>query len=195
MPSSRRERPLAHRANLAVGVLHRFVSRILLLPLLFLIGCERYGVEPGKHAPLFTLNDLAGEPVSLESFRGKVVIVNFWASWCAPCIEELPALKRVHESLAESGVVVLGVGIDDSREKLLKMESDYKLPFRTAHDLTGLVKNSYKVTGVPETFIVDRAGKLQMLLDPLSGDAVVRFTGPRPWDAQPYITLFRNIQG
>lgn len=161
--------------------------------LFFSAGCERYGLDPGRSAPLIELKTLEGEPFELKSLRGKVVLINFWASWCGPCVEELPALRQFHNELAPEGVVVLGIGIDDTRENLLKKQSEYQLPFLTVQDLRGEAKTKYKVTGVPESFVVDRDGKLMMVVDPLSKEPVVKFTGPRPWARPEFIALFRAL--
>ena len=115
----------------------------------------------GRPAPAFELATLEGAPLSLAAHRGKVVVVNFWASWCYPaCYEEAPVLERNWRSYRERGVVVVGVDIQDTREAATKFVGDFGLTFPVAQDLKGTV--DYGVYGVPETFFVDRLGRIRV---------------------------------
>jgi len=117
----------------------------------------------GRPAVPFTLTTFAGEPVSLEALRGKVVVLNFWASWCYPaCYEEAPVLERNWRGYRDRGVVVVGVDIQDKREAALKFVGDFGLTFPIAQDLKGTVSVDYGVYGVPETFFLDRQGKIRL---------------------------------
>jgi len=116
----------------------------------------------GRPATSFTLPTVAGEPVSLEAQRGKVVIVNFWASWCYPaCYEEAPVLERNWRAYRDRDVVVIGVDIQDSMDAAQKFVKDFELTFPNGRDLTGKVSVEYGVYGVPETFFVDRRGRIR----------------------------------
>jgi len=116
----------------------------------------------GRPAPGLVLTTFDGKPVSLEAERGKVVIVNFWASWCYPaCYEEAPVLERGWRAYRDRGVVVLGVDIQDKDEAARKFIGDFALTFPNARDLTGKVSVDWGVYGVPETFFVDRAGRIR----------------------------------
>lgn len=116
----------------------------------------------GRPAAPFALTTFAGEPVSLESLRGKVVVLNFWASWCYPaCYEEAPVLERGWQSTRDRGVVVLGVDIQDTAEKARKFMEDFRITFPNAPDTTGKVSIDYGVYGVPETFFIDRRGVIR----------------------------------
>ena len=117
----------------------------------------------GRPAPVFALSTLEGAPVTLEGHRGKVLVVNFWASWCYPaCYEEAPVLERNWRGYRDRGVVVLGVGIQDKREAVEKFVADFGLTFPIAQDLKGSVSVDYGVYGVPETFFVDRQGRIRV---------------------------------
>jgi cytochrome c biogenesis protein CcmG/thiol:disulfide interchange protein DsbE len=117
----------------------------------------------GRPAPAFALATLEGAPVSLEAHRGKVVVVNFWASWCYPaCYEEAPVLEQNWRGYRERGVVVMGVDIQDKRDAAQKFVEDFGLTFPIAQDLKGTVSVDYGVYGVPETFFVDRQGRIRV---------------------------------
>ena len=117
----------------------------------------------GRPAPAFALATLEGAPWSLEANRGKVVVLNFWASWCYPaCYEEAPVLERNWRGYRERGVVVVGVDIQDKRDAALKFVGDFGLTFPVAQDLKGTVSVDYGVYGVPETFFVDRQGRIRV---------------------------------
>jgi cytochrome c biogenesis protein CcmG, thiol:disulfide interchange protein DsbE len=117
----------------------------------------------GRPAPTFALATLDGAPLSLAGHRGKVVVLNFWASWCYPaCYEEAPVLERNWRDYRERGVVVVGVDIQDTREAAEKFVGDFGLTFPVARDLKGTVSVDYGVYGVPETFFLDRQGRIRV---------------------------------
>jgi len=116
----------------------------------------------GRPAPAFALKTFAGQPVSLESLRGKVVVLNFWASWCYPsCYEEAPVLERGWQAWRDRSVVVLGVDIQDTDDKALKFVRDFQLSFPNAPDPSGKVSIDYGIYGVPETFFIDKQGSIR----------------------------------
>ena len=133
-----------------------------------------------KPAPAFALTTLDGAPLALAAHRGKVVVLNFWASWCYPgCYEEAPVLEKNWRAYRERGVVVMGVAIQDKREAVEKFVKDFGLSFPNAQDLTGTVSVDYGVYGVPETFFVDRQGRIRVkhvsaVTDELFRDTVER---------------------
>ena len=115
-----------------------------------------------RPAAAFTLTSYAGEPMSLEAHRGRVVVVNFWASWCHPaCYEEAPVLERNWRTYRDKGVVVLGVDIQDKEPAAKKFIADFSLTFPNALDTKGKVSVDYGVYGVPETFFIDRRGRIR----------------------------------
>jgi cytochrome c biogenesis protein CcmG/thiol:disulfide interchange protein DsbE len=115
-----------------------------------------------RPAAPFTLTSYSGEPMSLEAHRGRVVVVNFWASWCYPaCYEEAPVLERNWRAYRDRGVVVLGVDIQDKPEAAKKFIADFSLTFPNALDPTGRISVEYGVYGVPETFFIDARGNIR----------------------------------
>lgn len=118
-----------------------------------------WGQAPvGKIAPSFTRADLSGRKVSLSEYRGKIVLLNFWATWCGPCIGELPALDRWQEQFGSKGLQVIGISMDDSIAPVRAAISKYKIkyPVVMGDEHVGMAYGG--VLGVPETFLIDRKG-------------------------------------
>ena len=116
----------------------------------------------GRPASAFALTAFDGAPVSLETLRGKVVVLNFWASWCNPaCYDEAPALERAWRTYRERGVIVVGVDMQDTTEAAQTFIRRFGLTFPNAPDAGGKVAVDYGVYGVPETFFVGRDGVIR----------------------------------
>jgi cytochrome c biogenesis protein CcmG, thiol:disulfide interchange protein DsbE len=133
----------------------------VLLPCLALLlaGCDR-GARPqqlGAVAPDFTLQD-SDHKVSLHDFRGKVVVLNFWAAYCVPCIEETPSLERLQQRLRDKGVVVVGVSSDPDPDTYHQFLSRYHIDFVTVLEGDSKTANLYGTIKIPETYIIDRQG-------------------------------------
>lgn len=133
--------------------------------------------QQGFPAPGFELETLTGETTSLADYRGQVVIVNLWASWCGPCRAEMPALERVYTDLKAEGLVVLGVNstAQDTEADARSFTSEYALTFPILLDRDDIVSQTYRLRSLPSTFIVDRHGVIDAVLigGPLS-EAVLR---------------------
>jgi peroxiredoxin len=118
----------------------------------------------GKPAPDFTLNTLDalnGKPVTLSSFKGKVVLVNFWVSWCPPCKEEFPAMNRLYNKYKDKGLVVMGVSMDGSIKAAQGFLKDAPVDFINVNDPDMKVaRKKYKVFSQPMTYLIDKNGKL-----------------------------------
>jgi peroxiredoxin len=120
-------------------------------------------VVVGGPAPDFTLQDLGGNDVTLSSFRGQVVLINFWATWCEPCRVEMPALQRRYDALKDQGFVVLAVNLDEPITEVSAFANAYGLTFPVLLDPGEEVNSLYRVMGYPTTFIVDREATINQL--------------------------------
>ena len=126
--------------------------------------------EVGDSAPGFTLVTDDGRSVSESEFGGKVLVLNFWATWCVPCVEELPSLNQFQKELASSGVVVLGVSVDRNEKAYRQFLKRAGVNFRTSRDPEANVSSRYGTFKYPETYVIDRRGKV-----------VQKHIGPRDW--------------
>jgi len=132
------------------------------------------------YPPQFSLPSLAGEDtVSLADFRGKVVVLNFWASWCQPCKQEAPRLEAAWRRYREQGVVVLGVDAQDFRSDGQRFVERFGVTYPIAHDRNGSTLGRYGLTGFPETWFVGRDGRLvgERVTGELSEEALERNIG------------------
>ena len=113
------------------------------------------------HAPAFTLDRLDRDgQLGVGDLKGKVVVVNFWASWCVPCRDEAPVLQKTYERYRDQGLVVLGVDVNDFRQDARRFMKRYGLSYPVVYDGKGSTVGKWGVRGFPETFFVDRSGKL-----------------------------------
>jgi peroxiredoxin len=143
-------------------------------------------LEKGVPAPNFTLPGLDGKMVNLADYKGKVVLLNIWATWCPPCVEEMPSMEKLYQELKDESFEILAVSIDVSGAKaVLPFMKKHKLSFPALTDTKGAIKSLYQVTGVPESIIIDKDGII-----------VEKVIGPRDWASPGAIRFFRNlIQG
>lgn len=111
-------------------------------------------------APAFTLPRFDGGTLTLAELRGRYVVMNFWASWCIPCKDEAPLLERVWREYRDRGVVVLGVNIQDLEPEARRFIAETKATYPQVRDRDGGVSRAYGTTGVPETFFIDREGRI-----------------------------------
>jgi len=125
---------------------------------LIAMGCSAPAVEMDKPAPDFQLPDLAGEEVNLSDFKGKPVLLNFWAGWCRPCEEEMPYLQQVYEEWSDQGLVVLTVNLGDSPSEVNQFMQNNQLSLPVLLDIKQSLAQEYNVASIPTTFFIDKDG-------------------------------------
>jgi peroxiredoxin len=125
-------------------------------------------------APDFTLTTLEGQPVSLSDYTGKVVLVNFWATWCPSCITEMPDYEQVYQRHGQDDFIVLGINFQEGPEQVGQYAAGLGLTFPVLLDQDGRVTTrQYQVIGMPASFIIDRQGKIfYRHLGPMSGETL-----------------------
>ncbi len=120
---------------------------------------ERLPLEVGHPAPTFVVKDTRGQEVALDALRGQVVLLDFWASWCVPCIAELPTIKAIVDELAADGVAVLGINLDRSEASFNQAVSQYGLTYQQIYDREdNTISSLYRIVGVPMSYVVDHDG-------------------------------------
>ncbi|MBL0937457.1 MAG: TlpA family protein disulfide reductase [Gemmatimonadaceae bacterium] len=129
---------------------------------------ELTNVTVGVDAPGFAAGtlDTPTRMKSLSDYRGEVVLLNIWATWCIPCREEMPEIQRLHQELGDKGLKIVAVSVDNAGEeqKIRDFVKDFGLTFQVLHDVSGSIQGIYRTTGVPETFIIDREGVVRKRL-------------------------------
>ena len=154
----------------------------LLLALLFAPGCQR-GARPdlvGKPAPEFTVQD-SDRRVALRDLRGKVVVLNFWATWCPPCVDEMPSLVAMQAEL-RGNVTVFAVSLDADEAAYRRFLKDYKVDLLTVRDSEKRSSALYGTFGYPETYIIDADGVLRR-----------KFIGPVDWTKPEIIEYLQKL--
>lgn len=141
----------------------------------------------GRPAPDFALSDLNDKPYRLSDFRGKVVFLNFWATWCKPCREEMPSMEILNKNFEKDGLVILAVSIDrvTTTKEIPPFVKGLNLTFPVLIDSWGKTDKPYKRMGVPETFIIDQEGIIREIV-----------IGPRDWtrlDSLQVLTKLLNV--
>ncbi len=143
-------------------------------------------VRPGMKAPDFNAVNLAtGNSVTLADYRGEVVLLNLWATWCGPCRWEMPSMERLYRELGPAGLKIVAVSVDQvSGEEVLDFANELELTFDVLHDRSGQREIDYQTTGLPETVILDRDGVI-----------VHKSIGPVEWDEPVQRERFRRLLG
>jgi peroxiredoxin len=117
----------------------------------------------GSPAPDFTLKALDGPNLRLREQRGKVVMINFWATWCGPCREEMPQLKRLHDKYQAAGFTLLGVNVDEDPRQASALAQKLALGFPVLFDADKQVSKTYDLSAMPSTVLIDRDGKVRFV--------------------------------
>ena len=157
-------------------------GRTLFTVLLLLISVSASAAKIEGKAPDFTLKSLHGDNVKLSEQRGNVVMINFWASWCGPCRQEMPLLNDLYLRYRDMGFTLLGVNVEEDSTKAKKMVSELKVAFPVLFDTSNSVSKLYKVEAMPSTVIVDRNGNMRY-----------RHRGYKPGDEKEYRNLIKEL--
>ena len=149
-------------------------------------------VGAGTVAPQFEVSDLRGNPARLSDYEGEVVMINIWATWCAPCRFEMPSMERLHQRFKDDGLRILAISVDAKLGEadqvgrpggdLQAFADSLGLTFTILHDPSGEIQNLYQTTGVPETLLVGRDGVIYK-----------KVAGPTEWDAPEHQELIRRL--
>ncbi len=136
----------------------RTLAVLALVALSLTAALPAAALERNARAPEIGLRDGAGHPVRMADLRGKVVLVDFWASWCAPCRQELPVLERLYARYRDRGFVVVGVNVDRERANMAEFVRRFRLTFPVVHDGEHRVADRYGPRTMPSSYLVDRGG-------------------------------------
>jgi len=137
---------------------------IILTSVMLVASCSTPSEAPeiGKSAPSFQISDIDGQSVSLSDFRGKPVLLNFWATWCSPCRVEMPYIQEVYDEWSERGLVVLAVNRSESPSRVERFIQYYNLSFPVLLDMEGNAARQYNIRGIiPTTYFIDSSGVIQ----------------------------------
>jgi len=139
---------------------------------------------PGRPpAPDFILPDTVGKLHRLSDYRGRPVIINFWATWCPPCREEIPSMNRAWRSLRESGIAMLAINVGEDEDTIFVFTADYPAEFPLLLDRSGEVINQWPVKGLPTSYVIAPDGTL-----------AYRAVGGREWDDENLLKLIRGLK-
>lgn len=140
-------------------------------------------VAPGTTTAVdLRLPDINGLNVALSDFRGKIVLLNFWATWCPTCVAEMPAMQKLHRGLGEKDFAIVAISLGDSAEQVKDFFKKHKLTFTALLDSTGELGARFGLRGIPTTIILDKAGQ-----------AIGIAIGLRDWDSRESMELFKRL--
>ncbi len=159
------------------------LSELLLIAVIGMLSPLVVGAaEVGKPAPDFTLKSLSGENLKLSEMTGDVILINFWASWCGPCREEMPLLNDLHSKYEPLGFKVLGVNVEEDVNGAKGFLKNFPVDFPVLLDNTNQVSKQYKVIAMPTTVVVDRDGNMRYL-----------HQGYKPGDEEKYRQMVKTL--
>ena len=154
-PETGSSRNLSTYLSIVIGL-----ALLALLTYGFLSSREGGRPQPGELVPDFSFTLMDGSEVTSTDLRGQIVVLNFWASWCAPCRREAPALQSVWEAHKDQQVTFIGVTYHDAKDASLSFIEEYGITYPNGVDEKGQVSRDYGVVAVPETYVIDREGRL-----------------------------------
>ena len=129
-----------------------------------------------------TLSDPTGRPVSLSEFRGKIVFINFWTTWCLACVIEMPSMEKLHQRFKDKDFMMVAINLQESAARVKQFYEEYKLTFTALLDITGDVGAALGIRSIPTTFILDKNGRI-----------IGKALGPREWESKKSIALFEYL--
>jgi thiol-disulfide isomerase/thioredoxin len=147
-----------------------------------MVALPALAVAPAGPAPKFRLDSMAGKPVSLDQYKGQVVMINFWASWCGPCRAEMPVLEKLHAKYKPMGFTMIGVNVEPDSSLAANWLKSTPVTFPILFDTKSEVSKLYSVAGMPSTVIIDRKGNLRWL-----------HRGYKPGDENEYLDQIRAL--
>ena len=139
-------------------------------------------VEAGETAPKFAITTESGQKVSHKDFGGKLLVLNFWATWCPPCVEEMPSLNEFARAMQPQGVVVLGVSVDRNEKAYRDFLARNQLSFLVARDPEEGISSTYGTFKWPETYVINTEGKV-----------VQKYVGPRDWTDPQIVNSIKSL--
>ena len=152
------------------------------LAAVIMTGAAFAGGDTGRPAPAFTLTELNGQPAALSQFKGQVVMVNFWATWCGPCQQEMPLLDQMYKKFKPAGFTLLGVNVDKEAPPVRELLARKPVSFPVLLDPANQVSKAYHVDEMPSTVIIDRKGEIRYV-----------HRGYRPGDENEYQDRIRQL--
>ena len=147
-----------------------------------LMACASAATGGGGPAPDFTLDARSGKPLSLSQYQGQVVMLNFWASWCVPCRQEMPLLEGIHQKYSKLGFTLIGVNVEPDSAAADEVLKKIPVSFPIVYDRESKVSRLYRVSGMPSTVLIDRKGQLRLLHE-----------GYKPGDESEYLNSIRAL--
>jgi len=156
----------------SISRLFRPAPALLAAAAVLTLALSASALDPGARAPEIGLRDTNGNNITMASLRGNVVIVDFWASWCEPCAEEMPVLERLYTTYRGQGLRIVGVSQDRTEANMRSFLNDHRVSFPIVHDAAHAVAGRYEPPRMPSSYIVDRSGVVRHVHEGYrSGDA------------------------
>ncbi|MBF0444280.1 MAG: TlpA family protein disulfide reductase [Magnetococcales bacterium] len=159
----------------AILLCFTFVSQAIPGPIL-------HPISKAKKAPDLLLKDLEGKTHNISDYHGKVVLVNFWATWCPPCRDEMPSMQRVWDKLKDKGFVILAVDVGEDAENIIPFIMEHDIEFPILLDKSDKTARAWRVRGMPTSFLVDKQGNI-----------VYQALGGREWDDAKIVEIIQGL--
>jgi cytochrome c biogenesis protein CcmG/thiol:disulfide interchange protein DsbE len=157
---------------------------LLLVALVAVVGASLtdHVAKEGDEAPKFSIRTDSGRTVSPTDFGGKLLVLNFWATWCAPCVEEIPSLDQLQQRFKNNGLVVAGISVDSDEGAYKQFLAKHPVSFLTARDGERKISGDYGTFKYPETYIIDRTGRV-----------VKKIVGPESWVDDRVVSYVQSL--